>query len=364
MKVTRTVRGDRAGFALPMALLTLVVITVGVAAAFTHVQNEMRRTEDRQAETDAFAYAEGALQRFAIDREALGFTAKPPAVSESTRITLPGGYADVVSRRVRQKTPTDQAIYLLYSHAVRQNGASATWMPQAEATVMQYAFYREGKVNIVSAWTSLSGLLKNGGSGTISGKDNCVPAQPDVAGVAVPTVPGYVQTGGAPVPDGTPGILDLGTQAQANNAVGIDWDAIINGNVIVPDLTLPTPDTWPASFPNGWWPVIRVNGDFALPADGHGTLIVTGNFTINGSERWEGIILVGGTIYANGNNNVFGGVISGLNMLLPGMTVGASDVGNGTKTYQYDSCAVANAANRFAALVLIGKTWSNSWPIW
>lgn len=354
------VRGNRGGFAMPLALLTLIVMTVGVAAAFTRVQSEMRRTEDRQSETDAFAYATGALERFAIDRPALGFTANPPAAVESVRIALPGGYADVISRRIRPKVGTEPAVYLLTARGVRQTG-SAKFMPQAEATATQFAFFREGKINIISAWTSLSGLHKNGGSGAIDGNDNCM-AQPAVAGVAVPTVPGYTQSGGASVPVGSPPIQDLGSQAAANAAVGIDWQTILNGG-IVPDLTLPTPDVWPSTWPAGWWPVIFVNGDFSLPSDGRGTLIVTGNMTIGGTTKWDGVILVGGTIYANGNNNVHGGVISGLNEQL-GISVGQSDIGNGTKTYVYDSCAIANAASRFAALVLISKTWSNNWPVW
>lgn len=354
-------RGSRDGFAMPLALLTLVVLTVGVAAAFTRVTTEMQRTQDKQAETDAFVYAQGAMERFAVDRTALGFTANPPAAVESVRIAYVDGYADVISRRVRQKTATEQAIYLLTAHGVRRTG-NAAWTPQAESTVMQYAFFREGKVNILSAWTSLSGLHKNGGAGTIDGYDNCG-AAPPVAGVAVPDVPGYTQSGGASVPTGSPPIDSLGTQAQANAAVGIDWAAILSGTTIVPDLILPAPNSYPSSFPAGWWPVILANGDFSLPADGRGTLIVTGDFTIPGSQRWEGIILVGGQIYANGNNNVFGAVISGLNVML-GIPVAQSDIGNGTKTYRYDSCAIANAANRFAALVLIGKTWSNNWPLW
>ncbi|HUF70762.1 MAG TPA: hypothetical protein VMM79_19085 [Longimicrobiales bacterium] len=369
-----TLRGRRDGFAMPLALLTLVVLTVGVAASFSRVTSEMRRTQDRQAETDAFVYAQGALEQFAIDRRNLGFPVNPPAAVESVRIAFVDGYADVISRRVRPKTATEQAIYLLNARAVKQTG-NAAWAPQSETTVTQYAVFREGTMNVLSAWTSLSGLQKNGGAGTIDGSDaapsgsvtdfgSACGGEPTVAGVAVPDVPGYTQSGGSTVPYGSPPVDSLGTQAQTIAAVGIDWDAIVNGNVIIPDLTIPVPDSWPTSWPTGWWPVIRVDGDFTVnPPGGQGTLIVTGNLEIDGSAEWDGIILVGGTLYSNGNNNIHGAVVSGLNVML-GMTVAQSDIGNGNKTYQYDSCSIANAANRFAALVLINKTWSNNWPIW
>jgi hypothetical protein len=371
---TVTLQARRGGFAMPLALLTLVVMTVGVAAAFSRVSSEMRRTQDRQAETDAFVYAQGSLERFAIDRRNLGFLANPPLPVESVRIAFVDGYADVVARRVRAKTATEEAIYLLNARAVKQTGGAA-WMPQSEATVTQYAYFRDGMMKVLSAWTSLSGLHKNGGAGTIDGND-AAPAgsltdfgspcggEPTVAGVAVPDVPGYTQSGGATVPAGNPNVDSLGTQAQTNTAVGIDWDAILNGNVILPDLIIPTPDSWPTSWPSGWWPVIRIDGDYNVgPPGGQGTLIVTGNLDIDGTAEWDGIILVGGTLYSNGNQNIHGAVISGLNEIL-GINVAQSDVGNGQKTYQYDSCAIANAANRFAAHILISKTWSNNWPVW
>jgi hypothetical protein len=350
---------------MPLALLTLVVMTVGVAAAFSRATSEMRRVQDRQAETDAFVYAQGALEQFAVDRRNLGFSANPPDSVEAVRINFPDGYADVTALRVKPKTATESAIYLLTSRGVRQTG-TATWAPQSESTVTQYAYFREGKLTVLSAWTSLSGLEKNGGVGTIDGYDACG-VEPPVAGVAVPDDPGYIENGGPPgsfVPTGAPPVDSLGTQAQTNAAVGIDWDAIVNGNAIIPDLTLPSPDTWPTSWPSGWWPVIRINGDFDVnPPGGQGTLIVTGDLEIDGFAEWDGIILVGGTLYSNGNNNIHGAVISGLNELL-GITVAQSDAGNGNKTYQYDSCAIANAVARFGAHVLINKTWSNSWPVW
>jgi Tfp pilus assembly protein PilX len=351
-------RNDRPGFALPLALMVMMILTVGVATAFTRVQSEARQDHDRQVRTDAFAYAESGLEQFAANRVQLGFTSAPPAVSESTRIAMQGGYADVVLRRVRNKTATSKAVYLLRSRGVR-NGGSAAIMGSAMHTVTQYGFYREGEMQVLSAWTSLTGLLKNGTAGTITGVDNCS-VMPDVAGVAVPDA-GYVQSGGASVPTGTPPILYLGTPSQTSDAVKIDWDGIVNQNLIWPDLVYPT-DPWPnfAANPN-YYPVIRVNGDLSLPDDGQGLLIVTGNMIINGSMRWKGVLLVGGTMYANGNNNVLGAVISGLNVKL-GMTVGMSDVGNGTKTYKYDSCEIEKTLGNLSTLVLMGKTWSDTWP--
>jgi hypothetical protein len=353
-------RSDRPGFAIPLAVLLVVFLTVGISTAFTRVQTEARADEDRQARIDAFAYAQSGMEQFALTRPVLGFTSQPPAVVESTRIAMPGGYTDVVLRRVKPKTPTRQALYLLRSRGVRMTGAMS-WMPPAEHTVAQYAHFREAQIQVLSAWTSLSGLIKNGTSGTITGQDGCN-AQADVAGVALPDS-SYTQSGGPTgVPTGNPPILYLGDQTTANNSVKIDWDAIVNQNAIWPDIYYPT-DPWPSPWPAGYWPVIRVDGDLTLPNDGQGILIVTGDLVISGSLRWKGILLIGGTLYANGNNNVQGAVISGLNEKF-GIDVAESDVGNGTKTYQYNSCNIANAIARLAVLVLVPKSWSDNWATW
>jgi hypothetical protein len=154
----------------------------------------------------------------------------------------------------------------------------------------------------------------------------------------------------------------MGTQTQANTSVNIDWDGIVNYGAISPDVTLPG-GTWPTFTNPNYWPVIRVNGDYSIPTGGRGTLIVTGNLTISGSLQWQGIVLVGGVVIANGDNNVLGATVSALNMKL-GMTVPVEAIGNGNKTYQYDSCNVASAVSRFSSLVKIDQTWSDSWANW
>ena len=41
--------------------------------------------------------------------------------------------------------------------------------------------------------------------------------------------------------------------------------------------------------------------------------------------------------------------------------VAVSDVGNGTKTYRYDSCNVAQAASKFGGLVPLPNTSVDNW---
>ena len=154
----------------------------------------------------------------------------------------------------------------------------------------------------------------------------------------------------------------MGTQTQAATAVGIDWPSILDGTSMTPDVTIPG-GSWPSSSTfSTTWPVIFVDqaGDYSLPGDGRGTLIVRNNLPISGNKTWEGIVLVGGALTSNGTNSVLGAVVTGLNVQL-GESPGVSDIGNGTKYYRYDSCNVANAASRFAGLQPYRNTTTDNW---
>ena len=218
-------------------------------------------------------------------------------------------------------------------------------------------------MNVVAAWTSLTGLHKNGGSGTLSGVDNCGSA-PTVAGVAVPTSPGYDQNGGSSVPNGSPNICNMGTLGPVGcRRWASTGRSILNGSSMTPDVTIPG-GSWPSSatFSTSWPVIYRRPGRTTsrCRATAAGRSIVKNNLTISGSKSWDGIILVGGALTSNGNNTVLGAVVTGLNVQL-GQSVACSDVGNGNKTYRYDSCNVAQAAARFGGLVPLRNTSVDNW---
>lgn len=360
---TPTRVGERRGVTLPMTLLIIVVLSALAAGAFTRVGSERRTIDNQESTLDAYAMARTGLDQFLADPTNGPFTFDPTTFvgPDSGTTTMTGGYARIIVQRIRPAVGTTQsALFIVRSRGVKTiSGVSGA--PSAERTVALIASWQPGNMNVLAAWTSLTGLQKNGGSGTLSGVDNCGSAS-TVAGVGVPNSPGYSQSGGSSVPNGSPNILNMGTQTAAAAAVGIDWANIINGTSLTPDVTIPS-GSWPSSTTfSTTWPVIYVDqvGDYALPGDGRGTLVVRNNLTISGSRSWDGIILVGGTLTSNGNNTVRGAVVTGLNVQL-GLTVGVSDVGNGNKTYRYDSCNVANAAARFAGLQPYRNTSVDNW---
>jgi hypothetical protein len=358
-------RASRRGFALPMAILVIAFLTVTIAATYTATSSELTTNTAQRGAGRAYMLAQAGLENFSARRHEAGFCAScgspPTTVRESTTVTLPGGYAQVVAQRIRVGTNTIPAVYLLRSRGVDTSRAGISGSSlgiYGERTVAQLVYWNVNQVNVLAGWTSTSGLNKQGSSGTISGVDNCG-VKPTVAGLAVPDG-GFGGTGTFS-PTGSPDVQYLGSQAQANASVKIDWAGIVNGNRIQPDLVInpPAAYTWPSFADPNYYPVIRVNGDFSLPGSGgRGTLIVTGNLTISGSNQWNGILLVGGVLTSNGNNAVTGATSSGLNTLL-GQTVGPA-VANGNKTYVYDSCQVAKAATGLASYSVFPNAWMDN----
>jgi type II secretory pathway pseudopilin PulG len=384
---------ERHGFALPLVLLVIAVLTVSLAAGFASTTTEIQTNNSQRAEARAFALAENGLQDFLAmrDRRSSGYCAlcgSPPTTTyESTTVVLPGGYATVVAQRVARNLGIKRpAIYLIRSRgvdtttrlsALLRNSTTHGFVSnvRAERTVAQYAYWDLKVINIVAGWTSLSGLGVNGGAATLSGKDNCGADPTGVSGIAVPTNGYDGQADIAEANPPNPAILQMGTQAQTAAATKIDWQGIISETAITPDISidplLGPIKTLPGNAFNGppaypAWPIIHVKNyglaAFDLPSGGQGMLIVDGDINFSGSGVWKGIILVGNHLTSNGNNTAYGAVITGLNVKLPAPknVVLQDDVGNGTKFYQYDSCNVAAATAGIGHYRLFPNAWMDN----
>ncbi len=394
--------GKRKGFALPMAILVIAFMTVTVAVAYSATSAERLTNDAQRTESKAYMIAQAGMESFMARRNEVGFCPPPncglpPAVQyESTTVRLKTGVAYVVAQRLRAGDLTKPAIYLLRSRGVDttsysimggSNLSTSGRRQFAERTVAQLVYWNVNQVNVLSGWTATNGLNKQGSSGTISGVDantglnaGCPPHHADVAGIAIPS--GDYSVNGNFTPQGNPPVQYLGTQQQTNDAVKIDWNGIINGNRIQPDYFFASGSAaaagWPSAAMTGNnYPVIRVNGDFTLPAaGGQGTLIVMGNLTVSGDNLWHGILLVGGQMTSNGNGTVTGATMSGLNTIFTaaqrdsaqaiaaaGTTITTNPpnaTANGTKTYQYDSCEVSKAAGGLASYSVYPNAWMDN----
>jgi len=341
---------ERRGFALPTAILVILVLTIMIAAGFSIVSAERRSVSDQKSQISAFEIAEQGLELFLIRRDSLLPNASHvPGVKDSVRISFANGYADVSLTRLRAVQGTMSGLYVARSKGVETVGAYAG-SPQGVRTVAQYVLWEPAPMQVLAGWTALSGLDKNGKAGTLGGFDQCGDSA-TIAGVAVPLNPGYT------------GDTTAATSISVitMDSVKIDWNGIVNQNAIKPTITIP-PSSWPTATQwadTTYYPIIRINGDFTPPSSGRGMLIVTGALTLNGSVGWKGVLLVGGDIVSNGTNNIAGATVSGLNVKLG--TYVPSSVGNGTKQYVYNSCEVAKATSPAGALVTLRNTWVDNW---
>jgi type II secretory pathway pseudopilin PulG len=392
---------ERHGFALPLVLLVIAVLTVTLAAGFASTTTEIQTNNSQRAEARAFALAENGLQDFLAmrDRRTSGYCAlcgSPPTTTyESTTVALPGGYATVVAQRVaRNRGIKRPAIYLIRSRgvdtttrlsALLRNSSTHGFVSnvRAERTVAQYAYWDLKVINIVAGWTALSGLGVNGASATLSGKDGCGADTIGVSGLAVPNN-GFA--GNTTIAEANPPnapIKQMGTQQQTADKTMIDWAGVIAETSITPDITIDPVNgpikTIPANLFSGppaypAWPIIHIKNPpnppppststtntFDMPA-GQGLLIVDNDVSFSGGGTWNGIILVGNRMTSNGGNTVNGAVITGLNYKLPAPNnwTGQDAVGNGTKFYQYNSCNVAAATAGIGHYRLFPNAWMDN----
>lgn len=351
--------GNERGAALMIVLIALVGLTVLGAAGLTMTNSDIRHSENVEASTEAFYAADAGLQQY-MGSAADGSTPDTFTVGASTVVVTP---------TLMSNLSGGQPMYRLRAVASHLAGAGVTTTRAVNALAV-YVTSTGTPLSVTAALASGIGIHKNGTAGTISGYDNASAADPqctegpgeDVAGVAVP--PGmYDQNGKKQVPEGDPDIDDSKDGQTLLEDTGIDWETLSQNPDA--DYTVP-PDSWPDfdALPETEWPVIFVEGDATLAADmdGRGTIIVTGDATLNGSFEWDGLLLVGGALTSNGNQTIEGGAVTGLNLLL-GEAPTETDIGNGTKIFQYNSCYVKNASERIGAnssndgLALVPGSW-------
>ena len=279
------------GFVLPTTLLVLTLLTVMLTAAFILVSAEFRTTDNSLAMTRAHSLAQAGLQTyFSMNRAMLG-------TSDSIRITMSGGYADVVATRLRDSTANRRALWL-----VRASGFSTDptqpGQVQALRSVTQLAERNPARFPANAALFAPNGVHVSavGGSNPMWGDDvSCTP-QLDKPGVITPT--GLYTAAAAGAPTGNPGILYLPSAAAVIDSTYVDWPSLIGGN-FTPDYVLPgSLVSWNTNA------VILVNGDYTTPAGlpnpSRGILVVTGNLTLTNDVHWHGVVIAGGFVRGTG----------------------------------------------------------------
>jgi Tfp pilus assembly protein PilX len=393
----------REGFALPLSIMVLALLTMGLVAGFAMSTSEQSATGSQRAQARAYSYAQMGLELFLTKRKELNCAPSPttgytgtnaslcafcpqcwlinatatngtvnanldtlPTKAESVTVSFSTGKAFVRAVPVWLDIPNGKGTYFVTSTGTDNQSALATGLGTtrtASRTVGVYVTWNKSTMNVMGALVSFSGITKNG-TGEISGNDQCGSGA-SVAGITVPAEASVTVAGGAFTPSGDPPYDTLNTFSQDSAASRLDWAGIKSGTAIPADINYPNQDFPQAgtfASDTNYWPVIHVfnstTGTFTLPVKGRGMLIVDGNLNIDGSDQWDGVILVGGQLTSNGNNVTSGTVMAGLNRLIGGSAdaVYDSDL-QGTKSYIYNSCSVAKATSSMARYTMVSNTW-------
>ncbi len=377
--MTNALRNTRGGFALPVVILAMFLLIGALASGFAMVRSETAADDAVLQQQAAQALAETGLQQGFQNRAGLGL-ASLPTTFDSARLTVAGGYVDVITTRLRAPVGTTvPGLYYIRTRGVRTRSGSAG-AGNSVAFATGFATFNTINLTVQSSLTSANGINKSGASGEISGIDNCTAAQgggkASLPAVAVPAVPGY-QGSQAPLA-GSVKIQTIGaTDVEAANAIPIDWNAVVNQNAITGDFNVTAAGV---GFPTQAWfdadstrfPTIVVrNGPdpetvYVVDVKGRGTLIVFGSVWFKGNTGgWDGIVIVGGSLRSSGGNQIRGASITGLNLQL-GFNVGQNEVTelSGTKKFLYNSCYVTKSLQSFSSggLRTYENSWANSFP--
>lgn len=332
-------RRGEGGFALLVALLTLVALSIVAAGGVFLARSERRISHGHRAAVAALEIARGGLAEYLAS-----------AGGPVPRRTFVYGRdtAEVTSTRLLLLTADSlEAVHRLTARGVRSGRGGAG---RSRRTVHAVALRGPGRLTPAGA-LAVGGPVRLAGGPTVTldGEDACGGAgggggSGSTAGVAV--APGDL-LGDASAAAGDPPVDDSRPPAPLLRSSGLDaaaWADLKAGwPGTRPDVYVSGPGEWPGVFTD--WPVIRLEGDshvLGTGDGGRGTIIAPGDLILGGAFRWEGLVLVGGALSVVESARVEGAALSGLDVL-EGTRPDTSHVG-GTAAIRYDSCRMRRAA--------------------
>ncbi len=345
---------DQRGFALPLTIFVLTLITIMLAAIFVRVQVDRRIAESSGDIVNAIAIASTGLDRYFAHYDSL--VTRPPD-GDSLRINVTGGYADVVAHVVRQPADSTDGITYIVRSRGRLIRPTQGADPQAVQTVAQFAQWQYGSMTVIGALAAINDFNCTSGncSGTyhLNGWDECAAMSP-VRGLRTPNGP----TSNWGPPEVDPETLE-GPSAGSfavPTFIGIDW-ALVTGGGFEPDHTTLTDLSS--------WSVYLLSGNTTVTdLVGNGLLMVTGDLRTSGLYlNWQGVILVGGAmIFEADTTFVRGAVVTGLNYQIgTNPPLGKWGPDSTHIDIRYNSCHVQSALTSLVGFAPIETAWMDNW---
>jgi type II secretory pathway pseudopilin PulG len=329
----------RPGFALPSAIIVLVLLSTLIVGTLFVATEELRSGRSDVADQRALAAAEWALERAALGWDAQ----RNSALGIGERVEL-GVFTDegdsvrAIATRVARR-----AVWI----AARATSFDGRAIPARRVV--------GGSFRLVGPNVSLAAALTSGGTvtvvtgGVVSGRDSASTVvsarscagepRADAAGVAVPdsagacgatcaTTPPVGVDGAPPVTLGPgandPAFSTFGDESRASLAqratVVLGAGTYVSRPVVVANACVVSdPLNW--GDPSGespcgdHFPVVHVRGDAVLAAGavGQGVLLVDGDLTLEAGARFAGIVVVADDVVVRGPGADISGVVLAAN---------------------------------------------------
>lgn len=369
----RTTAWDRRGFALPAAILALVVVAILVTGGFFVAQQESRMSQATHQGTRAFYLAERGIAEVVDTWDNERFVQLPRFGSDVVSGTGDGGEWEVTVHRIGNQ------LYFLDS---RGDITEAGQYGRASRRVGMIMRTLTVEIDVPAAVTT-QGNVNMGGQSWVRGNDTdpaqwsndddenelCDAWSEDQPGVAT-TPDSEVNTGGAATLEGEPEwqedeSIDDDTFSDFGGLTWSELIALANHTIpgggtlsglapVVDDNGVCVTDD-PSNWGDGmnlnrpcsnFFPTIHIHGEGANTDinnfQGQGLLLVDGDLKIAGNFNFFGIIIAHGTVTLEGGGGghptIHGGILAANTELNPdgGEFSGQAEV-------HYSSCAIQRA---------------------
>lgn len=380
-------RGGDGGYALLVALLAIIGLTVLATGGFLISRTESQMSSNYRNAVDGFYLAEAGLSTY------MGSIDGDPPVDDTVTYSFADGTADVWATELVD-TGDGHRMWQITSRgipAAPYEGLSR----QVSTLVLLDPLFTDAP----GGWVVADSLKKSGGSGNISGNDTTTTADcPEGGGADKPGIWAFAFddaqyesfTSGSPdtiSTDTLPGQINSDWARNPFDSIRtatgweIDWQGVLDGTVTHHDYVVDWATDGKDGFPDLMadtteWAVVKVDqagGPTNTPPNqvtlddtccsGRGVLIVEQSVKFSGDFSWDGIIMAGGGFTSSGNNVIHGSLLIGLSTTLSGLTMDDIETtfGSGTKTMTYDPCSLGKAGRSAGKLKEIPNSWFESY---
>lgn len=355
-------RHDGKGFALPAALLAMVVIGAIVTGGFYAASQEDRVSQSILGSRDAFYIAEQGIERVVGQWSLADFPSGERWDSVALEGSVTRGARTIGTYRVTA-TKLDSLTYLIRSTGRTQNHGHVSAVRRLAQIVraslwnvpMGAALYVNGGLTVtgnayIQGNDSNSGAC-NGGSADVAGV-----VSSDASQISVDNASHVI--GHPPLQEDTSmtstSLLDFGQDNDFDSLAQQAEKRYVAETPPTSPLPVSSSGVCSTAVKSNWgdpiagsdcsdyYPMVYVEGDARFSnGRGQGVLLVNGDLQMTGNFQYEGIVIVKGSISSTGNGNHIDGVVLVNN--------GAVDLGSGASlaagnsVLQYSSCSAHSA---------------------